>query len=78
SQDHTQRFTPKDWFREPKTNLPIFEKINAALICKVVARHEVEKNAVVVVEILEGLFAEELPSLLYHQRGYVVPGDRIS
>lgn len=78
SQDHTQRFTPKDWFREEKTNLPIFEKINAALICKVVARHEVEKNAVVVVEILEGLFAEELPSLLYHQRGYVVPGDRIS
>jgi len=78
SQDHTQRFVPNDWFREAKTDLPIFEKVNAALICKVRERHEVEKNAVIVVEIIEGLFPEELSSLLYHQRGYVIPGDRIS
>jgi flavin reductase (DIM6/NTAB) family NADH-FMN oxidoreductase RutF len=78
SQDHTQRFVPNDWYREAKTNLPIFEKINAALICRIVEKHEVEKNAVVVVEILDGLFPEELSSLLYHQRGYVIPGDRIS
>jgi flavin reductase (DIM6/NTAB) family NADH-FMN oxidoreductase RutF len=78
SQDHTQRFLPKDWYREAKTDLPIFEKVNAALICKIRDRYEVEKNAVVVVDIIEGLFPEELSSLLYHQRGYVLPGDRIS
>lgn len=78
SQDHTQRFVPNDWFRDAKTDVPIFEKVNAALICKVRARHEIEKNAVMVVEIIEGLFPEELSSLLYHQRGYVLPGDRIS
>jgi flavin reductase (DIM6/NTAB) family NADH-FMN oxidoreductase RutF len=78
SQDHTQRFVPNDWFRDAKTDVPIFENVNAALICKVRARHEIEKNAVVVVEIIEGLFPEELSSLLYHQRGYVLPGDRIS
>ena len=78
SQDHTQRFVPNDWFRDAKTYVPIFEKVNAALICKVRARHEIEKNAVMVVEIIEGLFPEELSSLLYHQRGYVLPGDRIS
>lgn len=78
SQDHTQRFVPQDWFREPLAQLPIFEKINAALICKVRVRHEIEQNAVVIVEIVEGLFPEELSSLLYHQRGYVIPGDRIS
>jgi len=78
SQDHTQRFVPNDWYREAKTNVPVFEKVNAALICRIIARHEIEKNAVVVVEILEGLFPEELSSLLYHQRGYVIPGDRIS
>ena len=78
SQDHTKRFLDDDWFVEPDTKLPIFNRVNAVLICKIRERHEVEQNAVIVVEILSGLLAEELPSLLYHHRGYVVPGDRLS
>lgn len=76
--DHTKRFLEDDWFREEKHNLPIFKKINAALICKVRQFVEVESNAVFIVDIESGLLAEELPSLLYHQRGYVIPGDRLN
>jgi len=78
SQDHTKRFLDDDWFIEQNTKLPIFNQVNAVLICKVRERHEVEANAVIVVEIVSGLLAEELPSLLYHHRGYVVPGNRLS
>jgi hypothetical protein len=78
SQDHTKRFLDDDWFSEPNTKLPIFNQVNAVLICRVRERHEVEANAVIVVEIVSGLLAEELPSLLYHHRGYVIPGERIS
>lgn len=78
SQDHTKRFLDDDWFVEQNTKLPIFNQVNAVLICKIRERHEVESNAVIVVEIVSGLLAEELPSLLYHQRGYVVPGNRLT
>ena len=78
SQDHTKRFLDDDWFVEQNTKLPIFNQVNAVLICKIRERHEVESNAVIVVEIIRGLLAEELPSLLYHHRGYVVPGNRLS
>ena len=77
SQDHTKRFLDDDWFADEKTNVPIFRNVNAVLIGRIIERFEVESNAVVVVEIIEGLLAEELPSLLYHQRGYVVTGTRI-
>lgn len=78
SQDHTKRFLDDDWFVEQSTKLPIFNQVNAVLICKIRERHEVEANAVIVVEIVSGLLAEEFPSLLYHHRGYVVPGNRLS
>jgi len=78
SQDHTKRFLDDDWFVEQNTKLPIFNQVNAVLICKIRERHEVESNAVIVVEIIRGLLAEELPSLLYHHRGYVVPGNRLT
>lgn len=77
SQDHTKRFLDDDWFVHEKTGLPIFHNVNAVLIGRIIERHEVAANAVIVVEIIEGLLAEELPSLLYHQRGYVLPGDRL-
>lgn len=76
--DHTKRFIEDDWYRENKHDLPIFKKLNAVLICKVRQFVEVESNAVFIVEIESGLLAEELPSLLYHQRGYVIPGERLS
>ena len=75
--DHTKRFLDDDWFREEEHSLPIFGQVNAVLICRVREYHEVEANAVFVVEIEKGLIAEEFASLLYHQRGYVVPGRRL-
>jgi flavin reductase (DIM6/NTAB) family NADH-FMN oxidoreductase RutF len=77
SQDHTKRFLDDDWFAEEKTGLAIFKNVNAVLIGRIIQRVEVASNAVIVVEIIEGLIPEELPSLLYHQRGYVLPGDRL-
>ncbi|MFM8927136.1 MAG: flavin reductase family protein [Rhodoluna sp.] len=77
SSDHTKRFLDDDWFREESHNLPVFREVNAVLICRVREFHEVEANAVFVVEIEKGLVAEEFPSLLYHQRGYVIPGRRL-
>ena len=75
--DHTKRFLDDDWFRESTHHLPIFHKVNAVLICKVRRYIEVEANAVFIVDVESGLLAEEFPSLLYHQRGYVIPGDRL-
>jgi flavin reductase (DIM6/NTAB) family NADH-FMN oxidoreductase RutF len=77
SQDHTKRFLDDDWFAEESTGLPIFKNVNAVLIGRIIERLEVAANAVIVVEIIEGLLPEELPSLLYHQRGYVLPGNRL-
>lgn len=76
--DHTKRFLDNDWFRESTHQLPIFNLVNAVLITKVRQYHEVEMNAVFVVDIESGLLPEEFPSLLYHQRGYVVTGRRIN
>lgn len=76
SEDHTKRFLDDDWKPEAQYQLPIFEKVNAVLICKIRERIEVESNAVIVVDILKGLLPEELSSLLYHNRGYVIPGKR--
>jgi len=76
SEDHTKRFLDDDWKPEAQYQLPIFDKVNAVLICKIRERIEVESNAVIVVDILKGLLPEELSSLLYHNRGYVIPGKR--
>ncbi len=75
--DHTKRFLDDDWFREESHQLPIFNAVNAVLLCRVREYHEVELNAVFVVDIESGLLPEEFPSLLYHQRGYVIPGRRL-
>lgn len=77
SEDHTKRFIDNDWFVHEETGLPIFHKVNAVLIGRIIERHEVASNAVIVVSIIEGLIPEELPGLLYHQRGYVLPGKRL-
>lgn len=76
SEDHAKRFLDDDWKPEEQYQLPIFDKVNAVLICKIRERIEVESNAVVVVDILKGLLPEELASLLYHNRGYVIPGKK--
>jgi flavin reductase (DIM6/NTAB) family NADH-FMN oxidoreductase RutF len=70
---HELRFADNDWIRGPK-NLPIFNDVSAVLIAKVREIHSVEANAVVIVEIQEGLIGDETDALLYHQRSYKTTG----
>ncbi len=67
--DHTKRFIDDDWKSGPK-GLPIFEQATGVLICRVREIHSVESNAVVIVEIEEGLVGTEANPLVYHQRTY--------
>jgi len=71
--DHTQRFLSEDWAFGPH-GVPILQGTTSALICKIREIHAVENNAVVIVDILEGLVGHEEPGLLYHQRNYVEVG----
>lgn len=78
SSDYTQRFVGDDWYREEKHQLPIFKNVNAIIICRVRKFVEVEANAVFIVDVESGSLPEEFASLLYHQRGYVLPGERLN
>lgn len=71
--DHTQRFAAKDWAFGP-FGLPVIQGVTSVLFGKIREIHAVEKNAVVIVDILEGLVGNEAPGLLYHQRNYVEVG----
>ena len=72
--DHTKRFIDSDWMRGPH-DLPIFEAASAVLICRVREIHNVESNAVVIVEIENGLVGAETDPLIYHQRSYKTATD---
>lgn len=74
--DHTKRFLPNDWNFGPE-GLPIFEDATSVLICRVRELHPVESNAVVIVDILGGMEGDPDLGLLYHQRGYSTPGERL-
>lgn len=75
--DHTLRFTKNDWVRGPH-NLPIFEDATSVMICEIREIHNVENNAVVIVNVLEGLVGEVGPALLYYQRHYMSPGKTLN
>ena len=66
---HEARFVDDDWMHG-KYQLPIFQAATGVLIAKVREIHSVEANAVVIVEIEEGLVGAEREPLIYHQRGY--------
>lgn len=66
---HEERFLDSDWL-SGKHQLPIFQAATGVLIAKVREIHSVESNAVVIVEIEEGLIGTEREPLIYHQRGY--------
>lgn len=70
---HEDRFVDSDWKRGPK-DLPIFDNVSAVLIAKVREIHAIESNAVVIVEIQEGLIGNEADALIYHQRSYKATG----
>lgn len=75
--DHTQRFVPQDWIIGPQ-GLPVFPAATSALIARVREIHDVENNAVVIVDVLEALLGAEDDALLYHHRRYLQPGEELA
>ncbi|MEY4993811.1 MAG: hypothetical protein RIS82_933 [Actinomycetota bacterium] len=75
--DHTLRFVANDWHEGPY-GVPIFPEATSILIAKIREKHSVANNAVVIVDVLEGLIGQPSPALLYYQRGYVKPGESLS
>jgi len=74
--DRNLRFAANDWgMAEP--GVPVFEAATAVLICKTREIHNVENNAIVVVEVIDGGVGEVDDALLYYQRGYLTPGDKL-
>jgi len=75
--DHTQRFTPNDWERGPQ-NLPVFFDATAVMIGKIRQHINIENNAIVIAEIIDGAVGADDDGLLYHQRAYATPGARLT
>jgi flavin reductase (DIM6/NTAB) family NADH-FMN oxidoreductase RutF len=75
--DHTLRFAKSDWKTGP-FELPIFVDATSVLIAKIREIHNVDNNAVVIVDIIEGLVGKEAPALLYYQRHYMTPGKSLN
>ncbi len=69
--DHTKRFLDNDWVTGPK-GLPIFQDVTSVLVCAIREVHAVENNAVVIVDVVEGLSGVEQRPLIYFQRGYLI------
>lgn len=69
--DHTKRFLDSDWKFGPK-GLPIFPEATSILIAGIREIHAVENNAVVIVDVVEGLSGLEQRPLLYFQRSYLI------
>lgn len=69
--DHTKRFLDKDWAFGPK-GLPIFPEATSVLIAGIREVHSVENNAVVIVDVIEGLSGVEQRPLIYFQRNYLI------
>jgi flavin reductase (DIM6/NTAB) family NADH-FMN oxidoreductase RutF len=69
--DHTKRFLDDDWIFGPN-GLPIFNGATSVAIASVREIHSVEKNAVVIVDIVEGLSGIEQRPLIYFQRDYLI------
>lgn len=74
--DHTQRFVPTDWHVGPY-GVPVFPVATSILIAKIRDIHSIENNAVVIVDVIEGLSGTEDEALLYYQRSYMKPGEKL-
>jgi flavin reductase (DIM6/NTAB) family NADH-FMN oxidoreductase RutF len=75
--DHTLRFAKDDW-KIGSFGLPVFTDATSVLIGKIRDIHAIENNAVVIVDVLEGLLGQEAPALLYYQRHYMTPGKSLN
>jgi flavin reductase (DIM6/NTAB) family NADH-FMN oxidoreductase RutF len=70
--DSAKRFLDDDWDRS-EFDLPVFRDATAVLFGKVREYHEIENNAVFIIEILSGTTGEDDKALLYNQRAYFTP-----
>jgi flavin reductase (DIM6/NTAB) family NADH-FMN oxidoreductase RutF len=68
--DHTKRFESSDWSIDSR-GIPLLDGVTSVLILKIRQFVEVESNAVVVCDVVEGFAGTEQSPLLYHQRSYV-------
>lgn len=67
---HEERFTGDDWEFGPE-GVPVFRSASSVIIGKIRQCHEVEANAIVVVDVISGLVGAEQGGLLYHHRTFV-------
>jgi flavin reductase (DIM6/NTAB) family NADH-FMN oxidoreductase RutF len=56
----------------------LFTDATSILICEIRDIHEVENNAVVILNVLEGLVGTEGSALLYYQRHYMTQGKTLN
>jgi len=68
--DHTKRFELADWSLDAR-GIPVIHGVTSVLILKIRQIVEVESNAVVICDVVEGFVGTEQSPLLYHQRSYV-------
>lgn len=73
---HDLRFEGDHWVPGPH-GLPILEGVTSWMIGRIVERFPVANNAVIVVQIEEGALGEPDEALLYHERTYLKPGERV-
>jgi flavin reductase (DIM6/NTAB) family NADH-FMN oxidoreductase RutF len=77
SSDHTLRFVEDDWVAGPH-GVPVFKDATSVLFAKIRQIVPVEKNAVVIVDVIDGLVGHEQSGLLYYRRNYVAAGSPIA
>lgn len=70
---HDERFQGDHWAPGP-LDLPLLNDVPAWMLGRIVARHPVESNAVVVVQIEDGSLGAPDEALLYHERTFLRPG----
>lgn len=72
--DHTLRFVGDHWAPGPH-GLPILTGVTGWMIGRILQRVAVHNSAVVIVQIEDGALGDEDEALLYHERGFMKPGD---
>ena len=76
SLDAARRFEGEHWAPGP-LGLPLLKDVPAWMLCRIIGRYPVEQSAAIVVRIEDGGLGEPDVPLLYHERSYWKPGDRV-
>ncbi len=76
SMDAALRFDGDHWAPGP-LGLPLLKDVPAWMLCRIIGRYPVEQSAAIVVRIEDGSLGDSDLPLLYHERSYWQPGDRV-